>query len=91
MAKKAYLVEFKIQTRIIVETESFGTITNPQENASLKRHIMEKAEEEVANKSWNYINHDNINSVKEDKLCPYGTFLIEQVDDKNTKLSDAFI
>ena len=72
--KKAFLVDFSIRTRVIVDIDDNLEDKNPQTNDGLWGDIVDKAEDKVGNNSWDYICYDNVTEVIEDTECPYGTF-----------------
>ena len=74
MAKKAYLVTFSICTRVVVNVADCIEDENPETNDELWKEIVDKAENRVSDNLWDYLNYDNVESVKEDTACPFGTF-----------------
>ena len=75
MPKKAYLVSFCPQTRIIVDVpEGFDpnnvNFTNPEDRKNFDA-IIAAAREKMAANLADYLHGDNIDTLEEDFECPY--------------------
>lgn len=71
MAKKAFLVTFSIQTRVVVDVPDDICNASPIVNPSLWGKIADKAEDKVGENIWDYLNYDNVDWIEEDKEMPY--------------------
>lgn len=76
MAKKAFLTTFIIMTRVVVDVpedfDAYNCATKEHEDAWYS--IVKEARENILVNPEGYICGDNIDEIKEDKECPYGTF-----------------
>ena len=78
MTKKAYLVTFVTTTRVTVDVPEDFDVHDC--NLILEEHkkawdsIVKEARENILENPEGYICNDNIDEIKEDKECPYGTF-----------------
>lgn len=67
MTKKAYLIEFTITTRIILDSEN-----DPNENEDLFAETVNIARTQILeNGVTDYIHGDNVSLIEEDIECPY--------------------
>ena len=78
MTKKAYLVTFVTTTRITVDVPEGFDVHNcnivVEEYEKTWNSIVKEARENILENPEGYICGDNIDEIKEDKECPYGTF-----------------
>ena len=63
---KAYLVTFSPSTRVV---------------ASSEEEAIEKAIKKMVDSAYNYINYDNLETIKEDTVIPYGEIPLDKVED----------
>lgn len=68
MAKKAFLVDISIRTRVVVDVEDGLT---PQNDEALWQEIAGKAEVQVGDDIWDYLIYDNVTEIVEDTEMPY--------------------
>lgn len=68
MAKKAFLVDISIRTRVVVDVEDGLT---PQNDEALWQEIADKAEVQVGDDIWDYLIYDNVTEIVEDTEMPY--------------------
>jgi hypothetical protein len=67
MAKKAYLVEFSITTRVVIDSNK-----DPNEDDYVFEDIVCKARTSMLKDGIAfYINGDNVSMIEEDTECPY--------------------
>ena len=71
MAKKAFLVDISIRTRVVVDISDDCTDQNPTTNDGLWSEIADKAEVQVGNDIWDYLIQDNVTEIVEDTEMPY--------------------
>ena len=68
MAKKAFLVDISIRTRVVVDVEDGLT---PQNDEALWQEIADKAEVQVGEDIWDYLIYNNVTEIVEDTEMPY--------------------
>ena len=71
MAKKAFLVDICIRTRVVVDIDDDCTDQNPTTNDGLWTEIADKAEVQVGEDIWDYLVYDNVTEIVEDTEMPY--------------------
>ena len=67
--KKAFLVSFCPMTRIVIDVADKDNLTDDELDV-----LIETARNQILEDSDNYIIVDNLDEVKPDDECPYGTF-----------------
>ena len=71
MAKKAFLVDISIRTRVVIDIADDCTDQNPTTNNGLWTEIADKAEVQVGKDIWDYLIYDNVTEIVEDVEIPY--------------------
>lgn len=75
MPKKAFLVTFVPQTRVIFDVpEGFNPGGDDDSSDKILVKILDKARAQMDAQLDGYLNADNLESCEEDTECPYGTF-----------------
>ena len=69
MAKTAFLVSFCPMTRVVIECENPDRLTDEEQNL-----LVAKAREQILQYADEKLNGENIDEVRPDDECPYGTF-----------------
>ena len=69
MAKTAFLVSFCPMTRVVIDVQNPDNLTEQEYD-----EIVAKAREQILENTDERINGENIDEVRTDDECPYGTF-----------------
>lgn len=69
MAKTAFLVSFCPMTRVVIDVQNPDRLTDEEQDL-----LVAKAREQILENADERINGDNIDEVRPDDECPYGTF-----------------
>lgn len=73
MAKVAFLVDYSIRTRVIVDIPDDVNPTEIKDNDPVWEKIVETANEDVKTDPSVFC-YDNVMQIEEDMECPFGTF-----------------
>ena len=68
MAKTAFLVSFCPMTRVVIECENPDDLTAQEQN-----ELVAKARDQILQNAYEKLDGDNIDEVRIDECCPYGT------------------
>lgn len=77
MSKIAYLVDFSIRTRVVVDVDDNLEEKDPWMNDGLFDDVYSKAYDNVLSDLPNYLSCENITEIDEDTECPAGTFPLD--------------
>ena len=69
MAKKAFLVSFCPMTRVVIDCDDPDNLTAQEQD-----ELVAKAREQILKYADEKLDGDNIDEVRIDDECPYGTF-----------------
>ena len=72
--KRAYLVEFSIKTRVVVEIPQDKANNSPNKDDELFAIIADTAIDKIASNPRGYLVRENVDDLVEDWECPVGTF-----------------
>ena len=73
MAKKAFLVDFSVRTRVVVNLPERKKETTELNDNDVDI-IASAARDKILSDAKDYICPDNLTEINEDFECPYGTF-----------------
>ena len=75
MPKKAFLVDYSIRTRVVVDVPADKTDNSPQRDDELFAIVADAAQEKISRSAGEYLCRENVVKATEDTDCPFGMLL----------------